>query len=168
MKIQKTEFKSIIKECLKELINEGALDHMVGGMTSDRSQAVQQQAILSDPRIRMAAMQSSGGNAQRAEIMEQIFADTALNSLPEQQAASNRLGNGMPIPQSMLNESTGNGNFPQRNPLPPRESAATTQRPGFASDWARLAFNAPISNRPQSGSSASSGFLPGAKKGSFQ
>ena len=87
MKIQKTEFKAIIKECLKELVTEGALDHMVSGLLAERSQVMQQHALLQDPRIKMAA----GGNP----IMEQIFADTAVTSLPQQQQGI--MPNGMPL-----------------------------------------------------------------------
>lgn len=169
MKIQRTEFKSIIKECLKELITEGALDHMVAGLTSDRTN----QAYMNDPRVKMAAAQIAGGNPQQMQMMEQILADTAMHSLPEHQAAMNRLPNGMPMPgsmggaqQEMLNEYS----TPQRNPLPPRDMQQRQQQAtGAASRWANLAFNSPISNRPQSGAGGTgSGFLPGAKKGSFE
>ena len=79
MKIQKTEFKAIIKECLKELVAEGALDHMVNGVLAERSTFVQQQALMQDPRIKMAA----AGNP----IMEQIFVDTVLVDLGSIQRA---------------------------------------------------------------------------------
>jgi hypothetical protein len=112
MKIQRTEFKSIIKECLKELITEGALDHMVTGLVSERTNQAYNQAYLNDPRVKMAAAQIAGGNPQQTQMMEQILADTAMNSLPDQQAAMNRLPNGMPMPwaiggmqqDNMLNE----------------------------------------------------------------
>ena len=67
-----------------------------------------------------------------------------------------------------------------RNPLPPRDpqavaalQAAVTnhvQQQQPVSNWARLAFNKPISNRPaQSGGGfGGGGHLPGAKKGSFE
>ena len=180
MKIQRTEFKSIIKECLKELITEGALDHMVTGLVSERTNQAYNQSYLNDPRVKMAAAQIAGGNPQQTQMMEQILADTAMNSLPDQQAAMNRLPNGMPMPgaiggmqqDNMLNEygSPNGGHSLQRNPLPPREAQRQqSQSSGAASRWASLAFNSPISNRPQSGAGGSSGgFLPGAKKGSFE
>lgn len=175
MKIQKTEFKAIIKECLKELVAEGALDHMVGGMLAERSNVLQQQAVMQDPRIKMAA----GGNP----IMEQIFADTAVTSLPMQQQGI--MPNGMTLPVgvnlNMLGENLSSpsslGYVPQgRNPLPPRDPNAVAalqqmaqpqQTP--ASTWARLAFNSPISNRPGGPrGSGGEGHLPGSKKGSFE
>lgn len=181
MKIQKTEFKAIVKECLKELVAEGALDHMVGGMLAERTNVLQQQTLLNDPRIKMAA----GGNP----IMEQIFADTAVTSLPMQQQGI--MPNGMTLPAgvnlAMLGENTtpsspSFGYVPQgRNPLPPRDPQAVaalqqqysqqqqqTQQ-SSASTWARLAFNSPISNRPGGPrGSGGEGHLPGAKKGSFE
>ena len=178
MKIQKTEFKAIIKECLKELVTEGALDHMVSGLVTERSMMVQQQTAANDPRIKMAA----GGNP----IMEQIFADTAVTSLPQQQQGI--LPNGMALPAGvnlgMLGEnlsppSPSFGYVPQgRNPLPPRDPQTVAmlqqqyqqQQPqGPASTWARLAFNSPISNRPGGPrGTTGEGHLPGSKKGSFE
>lgn len=169
MKIQKTEFKAIIKECLKELVAEGALDHMVNGMLAERSNILQQQTVMQDPRIKMAA----AGNP----IMEQIFADTAVTSLPMQQQGI--MPNGMTLPVgvnlNMLGES---GMVPQgRNPLPPRDPNAVAalqqqyqqqQQQNPASTWARLAFNSPISNRPGGPRGTSEGHLPGSKKGSFE
>jgi hypothetical protein len=174
MKIQKAEFKAIIKECLKELVAEGALDHMVANTLAERSTVLQQQSVMQDPRIKMAA----AGNP----IMEQIFADTAVTSLPQQQQGI--LPNGMALPAGvnlgMLGEnypsSPSFGYVPQgRNPLPPRDPQAVAalqqmaQPQAPASTWARLAFNSPISNRPggQRGMTGE-GHLPGSRKGSFE
>lgn len=165
MKIQKTEFKAIIKECLKELVVEGALDHMVNGMLAERAAMLQQHSIMQDPRIRMA------GNGNH--MMEQIFADTAATSLPQQQQGI--LPNGMQLPVganlAMLGEA-GFGHAPQaRNPLPPRDpNSMMQQQPqqSSASPWARLAFNSPISNRPGGPRGSGEGHLPGSKKGSFE
>ena len=172
MKIPKTEFKAIIKESLKELISEGALDHILAGLLSEQVNTMQHQTMINDPRVKLAASQIANGNPQQSRLMEQILADTAMNTLPEQQSANSRLPNGMPMPGSnMLGEMQNYNMAPPRNPLPPREMVqANPQSRGFASDWARLAFNSPISNRPQSGGTpgSSGGFLPGAKKGSFE
>jgi len=176
MKIQKTEFKAIIKECLKELVAEGALDHMVNGMLAERSNVLQHQAVMQDPRIKMAA----NGNP----IMEQIFADTAVTSLPQQQQGIMPNGMGMPagVNLGMLGENLASPSFgcvPQgRNPLPPRDPQAVAalqqmaqplQPQNSASTWARLAFNSPISNRPGGPrGSGGEGHLPGSRKGSFE
>jgi len=177
MKITKTEFKSIIKECLQELIAEGALDRMVGGMLM----AEQYRAV--DPRVRMAAMQAAGGNLQQANIMEQVFADTAMTSLPQQMQAANMLPNGMALPPGM-SLTMGGGGMP-RNPMPARDPNVASQvlqeqRQQYQqqqqmtpasppmSTWARLAFNSPISNRPGGARGSGPDSLPGSKKGSFE
>lgn len=176
MKIQKNEFKAIIKECLKELINEGALNPILSGLLSEQSSGDvfkdQQQIPVNNQLIKAVAMQTAGGNPKQAEIMEQIFADTAVNSLPY------HMRNEMPgsganiasLSEGMVTPSYSQNTFtPPRNPLPPRE--LTQQQPvTAASRWANLAFNSPISNRPSSHGvgPGASGFMPGAKKGSFE
>lgn len=174
MKMPKSEFKNIIKECLKELITEGALDHILTGVVSEQAMVHQQQLASSNPIVKAAAMQTSGGNPQQAAIMEQIFADTVVNSLPQHMRnempgmganiASLQEGMNMPSSPSI-------GYLPQRNPLPPREAVSQLQQPvnSPASRWASLAFNSPISNRPTQGSVPGGGsFLPGGKKGKFE
>ena len=179
MKITKTEFKSIIKECLQELVSEGALDHMVARVITER-------VAMQDPRVRAAAFQAAGGNLGQANIMEQVFADTMMNTLPQQQHAQNMLGNGMALPPGMQVGMMGEVVYsdpqqmmqqqpPQqqqysvqgRNPLPPRDPHQT-QQPQTASTWARLAFNSPISNRPGGARGGDPAHLPGSKKGSFE
>ena len=172
MKIQKTEFKAIIKECLKELVAEGALDHMVTGMVTERASTIQQQAMMQDPRIVATAYQTAGGNPQQAALMQQIFADTALNTLP-QHMRNEVPGAGMGVNLNMINEQpmpSSTGYLPQRNPLPPRDAMSLQQQQGGspASRWANLAFNSPISNRPGGSTTGGTGFLPGSKKGNFE
>lgn len=173
MKIPKTEFKAIIKECLKELVAEGALDHMVSGMVNERAVTIQQQAVMQDPRVMAAAMQSAGGNPQQAHLMQQIFADTAVNSLP-QHMRNEVPGGGMGVNLSMINEqplAPSTGYLPQRNPLPPRDAVQQMVAGPQASAntrWANLAFNSPISNRPGGSTTGGAGFLPGSKKGNFE
>lgn len=169
MKIQKTEFKAIIKECLKELINEGALNQILAGVLSEQTTVPTQQTMAVNPLVKAAAYQTAGGNPQQAALMEQIFADTAVNSLP------NHMRNEMPgaganlasLQEGMI-PSPPSGYLPQRNPLPPKQAVQPQQQATPASRWANLAFNSPISNRPTQGAGAS-GFLPGSsKKGSFE
>ncbi len=161
MKIQKTEFKAIIRECLKELITEGALDHMVGGMMSERSMAVQQQAMMSDPRVQQLSSDS---------YQAQIFAETAMNNDHVRQAgATNIMGGAMM--QEQYGAQVPSYATQQRNPLPPREQQqAMQQQQGGqqpASRWANLAFSKPLSNRPANGGAGGGSHLPGSKMGSF-
>lgn len=164
MKIQKTEFKTIIKECLKELVNEGALDHMVGNMMAERSIGAQHQAMMSDPRIQQLSSDP---------YQAQIFAETAMNADHIRQAgAVNNIGSAM----MMMGEqyAPNNGYASQRNPLPPRDQQQVTMQPQqgngqpISSRWASLAFSKPPSNRPSGAAGGMGGtHLPG-KIGSFK
>jgi hypothetical protein len=168
MKIQKTEFKAIIKECLKELINEGALNQIVAGVLSEQPS---QQLLPVNPIIKAAAIQTAGGNPQQTALMEQIFADTAANSLPHhmRNEVPGLMGANFASLQENMIAPPPSGYLPQRNPLPPKQAAIQQAPATAASRWANLAFNSPISNRPTNGSGAGpTGFLPGAKKGSFE
>jgi len=169
MKIQKTEFKAIIKECLKELINEGALNQIISGVLSEQSGVSVQQVAIANPMIKAAAMQTAGGNPQQAALMEQIFADTAVNSLP-QHMRNEMPGIGANIASLQESMVAPTPYLPQRNPLPPKQVVQQQTPITATSRWANLAFNSPISNRPQHGaSSGTTGFLPGSnKKGSFE
>lgn len=187
MKIPKAEFRAIVKEALQELISEGALDHLVHGtLMTERPhlyaqhQPQQQGMMLHDPAMRAAAMQAAGGDPQQFAVMEQVFADTAMNSVPFHMRND-------PSP-GMMGGQGGGGYYPQqqqmppayapqyRNPLPPLQQqpapSGPPQGPGPGgapqNRWAHLAFQSPISNRPQSGGGSSGGFLPGSKKGKFE
>lgn len=174
MKIQKTEFKAIIKECLKELINEGALNQILAGVLSEQSSVATQQYAASNSIVKAAAMQTAGGNPEQAALMEQIFADTAVNSLPQHMRNEMpSMGANLASLQEGMNMnmfSSPSGYLPQqRNPLPPKQMVQQQAPVTSASRWANLAFNSPISNRPSHGAGSSpAGFLPGAKKGSFE
>lgn len=170
MKINKAEFKSIIKESLKELINEGALNDSLREILSEGVSVPQQQTSpVINQNVRAAAIAASGGNQQQAQLMEQILNDTAINSLPEHMRSELPIGAGVNLNALQENTSPSSiGYLPQRNPLPPKVAAPQQVAP--ASRWASLAFNSPITNRPKNGgSSGVGGFLPGSnKKGSFE
>lgn len=86
MKITKSELKSIVKECLLEILGEGL------GMNVDSTKNVNRQMSppLSDnlrrqtpqkmftPSLKEAIRKEAGGN----KVMEEIFADTAASTLP--------------------------------------------------------------------------------------
>lgn len=88
MKLSKSELKSIIKECLIELLNEG-----LGGSISQPAPLfpkVPTVNSLSDsvrrqpppkpaPYLREAIIREAGGN----KVMESILADTAASTLPK-------------------------------------------------------------------------------------
>ena len=88
MKITKSELKSIVKECLVELLSEGLGTSLEGSKNSSTRQASlpvpftenlkrQQQKTISSG-LKETIRREAGGN----KIMEDIFADTAASTLP--------------------------------------------------------------------------------------
>ena len=85
MKLSKSDLKSIVKECLIEILNEG-----VGGNSIPKTpktpttrlpnipQRQQTQNKIASPSLREAIKRESGGNS----VMESILADTAASTLP--------------------------------------------------------------------------------------
>jgi hypothetical protein len=144
------EFKALIKECLKELIMEGALNHLIP--QQQQNQPIQ----VVDPRVQYAAQvgaQVGGGN----KVYESIFADTMLNTLPQQQANDPQAMIANPYVQPMGMYNNGYQQQPQQyiQPQPqyvkqsqPQylnsgyqpQYAPQQQQPQHASNWARLAF----------------------------
>ena len=94
MKITKTELKSIVKECLVDILSEGLGEtlssvHNISQkktMTNPSSflendkkqQTLQQTARRQSPELREAIRREAGGN----KVMESILADTAASTLP--------------------------------------------------------------------------------------
>ena len=94
MKITKTELKSIVKECLVEILSEGLGEtlssvHNISQkktMTNPSSflendkkqQTLQQTSRRQSPELREAIRREAGGN----KVMESILADTAASTLP--------------------------------------------------------------------------------------
>lgn len=88
MKLTKSELKSIVKECLVEILNEG-----LGGAASSQPAVLSKTSSvgsLSDsmkrpslprptPQMREAILREAGGN----KVMESILADTAASTLPK-------------------------------------------------------------------------------------
>lgn len=90
MKLTKSELKSIVKECLVEILNEG-LGGTVSIPLSPRNQfqgsvvskslsdSVKRPAPRPTPQLKEAIMREAGGN----KVMESILADTAASTLPK-------------------------------------------------------------------------------------
>ena len=88
MKLTKSDLKSIVKECLVEILNEG----LGGGAVSQPAPLSKASTVssLSDsvkrpspprptPQLREAILREAGGN----KVMESILADTAASTLPK-------------------------------------------------------------------------------------
>jgi len=92
MKITRSELKSVIKECLKELITEGALN----------SQMPQQQMMI-NPMAQNRIQSLAGGN----QLMENVLAETLMNSEPDPQMSMMQQMQ-MPIQQQQMKPAIGN------------------------------------------------------------
>lgn len=81
MKLLKSELKNVIRECLLEILQEG-----IGPIQSKnvsipqeyRKPKTEQKSVSKDLAIREAIKREAGGN----KMMEDIFSDTAANTLP--------------------------------------------------------------------------------------
>ena len=86
MKLMKSELKQVIRECLLEILQEG-----IGQIPQPRTAKLQTESSFTRPKqehdrnsiakdmaLRQAIKREAGGN----KMMEDIFSDTATNTLP--------------------------------------------------------------------------------------
>lgn len=95
MKITKTELKSIVKECLVEILSEGLGSELISSSNIPQKRPMTNQAPFFEngkrqqspahsqprraaPELREAIRREAGGN----KVMESILADTAASTLP--------------------------------------------------------------------------------------
>lgn len=134
-KITRSQIKSIVKECLREILQEGLgvnSQPLASGPTypSQQQRAIPRprSASLDTPLARQGSQQASLKNVIKAEsrgnpVMEDIFADTARRTLP-----------------GMLNESS-SGRVAQQEQF--RGDPSEVFGDEVASKWALLAFSEP-------------------------
>lgn len=93
MKLSKSEFKSVIKECLLEILQEGLGSTVTNNMQESKSHFSQKKPLFEklnvshkeqtrkmvSPSLREAVKREAGGNS----VMESILADTAASTLPK-------------------------------------------------------------------------------------
>jgi hypothetical protein len=88
MKLTKSELKSIVKECLVEILNEGLgggvstqpLAHPKSSSIGSLSDSIKRPSVpRPTSQMREAILREAGGN----KIMESILADTAASTLPK-------------------------------------------------------------------------------------
>lgn len=190
MKIKREEFKSLLKEVLEEMFQEGSLNEMFVKMAPQQgmmhaTQQTQNHQQYVDPKIRALAAQAAK-NPNEAMMLERLLADTAATTY-QAQAYSDPDSAMSDAPVPHYGYQPPQYGYPQQHmqlppvqPLFPQQPqyGAPQQQPtnngGYATNWARLAFNSPIRNRPSSensammgfgGAGASSGFLPGIGSG---
>lgn len=163
MKISKTEFKAIIKESLKELINEGALNGVLGQLIAEASMIggvpVQQQHQQENHRARIAAMAVGGRDSGLRNVLEEVFTDTLQNTIPERHNQELKASTGVELAdlqkygvsfptvnEAQVQQPAFNPSFvapqqqymqapvPQRNPLPPRDPNYQGQQAGMLNE----------------------------------
>lgn len=186
MKLTKQEFKQLVKVCLKELISEGFLTEAVAGVSAAAvdQQQQQRQRRLAAKAVAAQVVGQSGQSGQSASVMENILLDTMNITLVEQTQAEDLLSRGglmsaspvMPIQRAPLPPRTAGSPEQFLNEQKQQVAAAQQQNPQMMTKWAQLAFNKPISNRPNAqtaglfgvGGGSAVGSLPGQKpRGSF-
>ncbi len=115
MKIQRNDLKAVIKECLKELISEGALNNTIANLINNQGipmtgmgmQPMQQNMQALDPRIQAVA-NSMAKNGNDQKLYEAIFADS-LGTVAQQSNAdplammNNQMNQGMNFNPGMNN-----------------------------------------------------------------
>lgn len=194
MKVTKSDLKNIIKECLTEMISDGSLNSAISAVITEQV-AMQNPAIRSaamaagggNPQQTSIMGQIFADTAMNHGNDEAVAMSRLSNTMAIQQQmafppAQQQVMMGMPQQQMLMQEGMpGFGLSMPRNQLPPADPNAMAQfqaqqnmavqhhqqqQSPFVSNWARLAFNSPISNRPKSGAAGGSGgFLPGQRTG---
>lgn len=196
MKIQRSELKMIVKECLKELISEGAFNNL---MTEAMGSVPQQQLAppyygqpqpYGPPRpmnpAARATAQSMAKTPEEAALYETIFADSHQTMMAQDGAsvdprdiARYQQANYQQYQQQQYFEQPQNGYYqqPQYAPQQPQQpqymhrqnAMQQGQPPRGGNRWADLAFNSPIKNRPisEEGGPGPSGGRMGANMGKF-
>lgn len=133
MKLTKSDLKSVVKECLVEILNEGLAGSLYSQQrpSSNPLQHASRQRFPESkssstptPQLKEAVKRESGGN----KVMESIFADTAALTLPKM-LEGDRKGYSPPSPGGVVEQVV----------------ASTTPEDLFgedvASKWADLAFS---------------------------
>lgn len=161
MKMNTRQFKALIKECLKELVEEGAFHKMLAESMLPQQQphgAPHQQHYTqqhygagfqppapvqpSNPlenAVNSLAWDMSKGDEGQAHLMARLFADTALNTLPGQDNGDPRRMAAAMAPmlsQAPQHHNVGNPQVLSEQPSHPQQP--TSQGP--TSRWAQIAF----------------------------
>lgn len=119
MKVTKGQLKSLLKECIKELLDEGAFNNALEEVLTEASAQQTQQPMTGHQVMReqskdlsvgnfenpnerltalskqMAAQVAGNSSPQQKAILENIFADTAATTLQEQPMGSGGAGGNM-------------------------------------------------------------------------
>lgn len=118
--MKRSEFKKLLKECLLEILTEEPMikqslqevafnnapratnnvhARQLARQVTGADEFEQQNEVMLMEKISSMSHGISGGDRKQAELMKSIFADTALNTLPQQhEFAPGMTANGMDAP----------------------------------------------------------------------
>lgn len=143
MKLTKSEFKEMLKECIVELLTEGKLSagqlagepHQQQGSRATFAQHQQEQqdnGYTANTRlneaVRATAMAVAKGDPRQSKMFESVFQDTAMTTLQEKLQADKVLAGG--------------GGYAGMPATPQQKESDEAQLNSFAAKgrWANLAF----------------------------
>jgi len=152
MKMTKKDLKLMMKECIVELIQEGAFNHvgststmmpqpqqminpMLMGNNPFTGMPMQQQQnpatqmeVFAKQAAAQYAQQFGGSNPAQANMFQHIFEDTIKNTLPQQAMSTEKFPG-----QEILTETFGEQEV--------RQDVKKLEKVGDVSRWAKLAFS---------------------------
>src|SRR5574337_2218873 len=144
MKLTKSEFKEMLKECILELVSEGKLPlgqlteatdnhhHHQYPQRQTAAVGVEQESYTENNNLNQAvkatAMAIAKGNARQASMFEKVIMDTAMTTLQEKLLAERSAGGG--------------GGYAGLPATPEQKELDQAQLNSFAGKniWAKLAF----------------------------
>lgn len=165
MKLNVKQFKTLIKECLRELIQEGAFETMLSEAVIPKTHPNVPMPYQPHPGASPHVMNAvheivegmARGNPAMSAMMTEIFADTAATTLPMQNTNDPRLlnrtmggatqmemnqfsqGMHMPVPPQMQpQQAYGMHGVPMMKPPGVLREHQSVENP--ASRWAQIAF----------------------------
>lgn len=143
MKIGKEQLKSLLKECILELVQEGKLNSIApvsakksSSKLNEVAESVQQTEVTPNTRlneaVKLTTQLVSKGDSKKAALFEKIIQDTAQTTLQKQLAS----------------QMTGGGALMEGAVLPEERELDTAQLGMFAANkrWAQLAFGGKTKN----------------------
>lgn len=162
MKLTKSEFKEMLKECIVELVKEGKLPltqlfttENVDSHQQQGSQTFRQHNMPSpegnnmygsqnnrlNEAVKATAMAVAKGDPKQSKMFESVFMDTALTTLQEKLHSDKALSSG------------GAGGFAGLPATPEQREIDQAQLNSFAgkNTWAKLAFGGASSNNGNGG-----------------
>lgn len=134
-KLTKNELKSILKECLKEILHEEGILLAEGSAVSRKEETEQTQRQNAAKTRLFEHVNSVASNFGESDVMRKIFEDTAITTLQKQEANGHSVGlaGGASVP--MLSEVASVEQVKQD-----KQQLSNLSFGGDISRWAKVAF----------------------------